>query len=226
MLGICRYHRNANGWNDIGYNALVDRFGTLYAGPGGRAREGRSSAPRRRASTPRPRAIASIGDPHRASPISPEAQGLDRQLPRLEAVGPRAQRDRQDDPGLGRRRAQPLSGGRRVRLNKVIGHRDVGLTACPGDALELEMPHDPPDASRLAIERVRRSDRATHRDPPPDDGDTARDGGVTRRAALGPVGGEEAARVAAVGRSRRVGARVADDLVGEERRARRWRSRA
>jgi N-acetylmuramoyl-L-alanine amidase len=138
VLAICRYHRNSNGWDDIGYNALVDKYGVLYEGRAGGLDKPVVGA-QAQGFNAQTAGIASIAD-HTATAAGPAV---------LDAL---ARYIRWKLPVHG----QPLSGrvtlrsaggsltryaaGARVTLERVIGHRDTGRTSCPGNALYAQLP--------------------------------------------------------------------------------------
>ena len=132
VLAICRYHRYSNGWNDIGYNALVDRFGNLYAG-----RNGGLTNPVIGAHTAGFNTytfgVASIGD-HRNSGLSRAAiESVTNILAwKLSLSG---------IDGQGRTKIVSAGGatnkypsGTKVSTREVTRHRHFGTTECPGRA--------------------------------------------------------------------------------------------
>ena len=133
VLGICRYHRNANGWNDVGYNFLVDRFGTLYegrAGGVGAAVVGAQAEGFNSYST----GIANIGT-FSSVPQSQEALEAMARLIRwkLPLHGyPTSGTAVMTSAGGGTNR---YAAGTTVRVPRVLGHRDTNATECPGSAL-------------------------------------------------------------------------------------------
>jgi hypothetical protein len=131
VRGIELYHVQANGWNDIGYNLLVDRFGTVYEGRAGGVDKNVVGAHALGFNTGSV-GIAVLGT-YSGSPPSQAAQdALARVIAwRLDVA--------HVDPlstltyvSGGSERFPP---GIPVFLRAVSGHRDTGLTECPGDAL-------------------------------------------------------------------------------------------
>jgi len=131
MRGIQIYHVRSNGWNDIGYNFLVDRYGTVY--------EGRYGGPDRNVIGAHALGfntgsvgVAVMGS-FESETIPPAAEAsLEKLLAwRLDLT--------HVDPLSS---VTAISGGSErypvgtpVFLRAVSGHRDTGLTACPGDLL-------------------------------------------------------------------------------------------
>ena len=130
VLAICRYHRNSNGWNDIGYNALVDKYGVLYEGRAGGLDKAVIGA-QAQGFNAETAGIASIGD-HTSFGATPETmnamasylrwklqvhgQPLAGPVTLTSAGGP----------------ASRYAAGAKVTVERVLGHRDTGSTACPG----------------------------------------------------------------------------------------------
>jgi hypothetical protein len=138
VLAICRFHRNSNGWNDIGYNFLVDRFGTIYEGRAGGIDQpvvGAQAQGYNSQST----GIANIGTftsvEQTAEALRAMAQLIRWKLP-LHGVPTTGSTSLISAGGPNNR----FPAGRAVRLRRIIGHRDTGATACPGNALYAQLP--------------------------------------------------------------------------------------
>ena len=136
VRGIELYHVKSNGWNDIGYNFLVDKYGQVFEGRYGGVTKPVVGAHAMGFNTGSA-GIAVIGDygstsitpAARAALISLIAWRLDlahvdplSKVVRVSAGNPK------------------YPAGRAVTLNAISGHRDVYPTSCPGARLYALLP--------------------------------------------------------------------------------------
>lgn len=130
VRGFYAYHVKSNGWCDIGYNYLVDRYGTVFEGRYGgldKAVLGAHTAGFNTNSF----GVAMIGD--FGTTLPPEA--LRTSLARL--IAWRLGLAGADPLGTASLTAQGtgsrFAAGTPVRFSVVSGHRDAVSTSCPGD---------------------------------------------------------------------------------------------
>jgi len=138
VLGICRFHRNDNGWNDIGYNALVDRFGNIYEGRAGGLRRAVQGAHAEGVNS-QTSGVAVIGT-HTSEPASRNAIGalarwLSWKLPQhgLDTTGKATLNSKGGATAL-------YPKGESFETRRIIGHRVTNQTECPGNALNAQIP--------------------------------------------------------------------------------------
>ena len=139
ILGMCRYHRNSNGWNDLGYNFVVDRFGRLWEGRAGGVDKPVVGAHTEGMNT-QSFSVSNIGT-YTDVPASEEAmQAMTRlirwKLP-LHGQPTSGEVTVVSNGGAG----SHFAAGEQATLNRVSGHRDANSTSCPGQALYDQLPN-------------------------------------------------------------------------------------
>jgi hypothetical protein len=149
LRAIYAFHRYFNGWNDIGYNFVIDAFGRIFEARAGGVDEpvvGAHAGGYNLVST----GVAVLGS-FSSTPISPAArQALERLLTwklALHGVPSHGRVAVRVNPAGAVYSRFPANA--RVPLPRIAGHRDGDSTDCPGDVLYGELP-----AVRAAVARL------------------------------------------------------------------------
>jgi N-acetylmuramoyl-L-alanine amidase len=137
VLAIARYHRNSNGWNDIGYQFLVDKYGQVFEGRAGgidQAVVGAQAQGWNSTST----GIACLGD---FTSIAQTPEGLDALARligwKLSVHGVPTTGDVTVVSAGGETNRYPA--GTPVTFQRISGHRDGNNTSCPGNVLYTQL---------------------------------------------------------------------------------------
>ena len=139
MRAIYAFHTKVRGWNDIGYNFLVDRFGRVFEG-----RRGSITAAVVGAHTggfnSQSLGVAVLGTFTTQAPSAAALSGL------VDVLAWKAAQYGLDPRGLDEAASPPAGRtpgtrpGSAVPVTVLSSHRDVGITECPGDALYADLP--------------------------------------------------------------------------------------
>jgi len=136
VRGIEVYHVEGNGWNDIGYNFLVDRFGTVYEGRGGGIDRNVVGAHSEGFNTGTV-GIALIGNFGTATPPKAMQDALVKLLAwRLDI----AHIDPLSTVVYTSGGNAKFKAGKLVTLRAISGHRDTGPSECPGNDAYVLLP--------------------------------------------------------------------------------------
>jgi N-acetylmuramoyl-L-alanine amidase len=138
VLGIAKYHRDHNGWNDIGYNFLVDKYGQIFEGRGGGIDQpviGAQAEGWNRLST----GVANIGTYSTVTQTPEAIDAIARLLGwKMTIHGVPCEGTVVLTSGGGS--TNRYSYGTQVTMQRISGHRDGCKTDCPGAALYGQLP--------------------------------------------------------------------------------------
>jgi hypothetical protein len=128
LRGIQAFHIRTNGWCDIAYNFLVDRYGRVFEGRAGGIDRGPMGG-HTKGFNEGAVGVALLGDFSAAAVPTAMRSGLRSLLSwKFGLHGIDAGADTVEVSGG----STKFPAGQSVRLPRLFGHRDVSLTACPG----------------------------------------------------------------------------------------------
>jgi flagellar hook assembly protein FlgD len=150
VRGIEAYHVQGNGWNDIGYNFLVDRYGTIYEGRAGGVTNDVIGAHSEGFNTGTV-GISLIGNFETVAPPKAMQDALVNLLAwRLDV----AHIDPLSKVAYTSGGNAKFKAGKVVTLNAISGHRDTYFTECPGNAVYALLPEIAKSAAATGLPKI------------------------------------------------------------------------